>query len=245
MSNELLWLGFAFLDLVLVLVVYRLFGRVGLFGLVVFNLLVCNVQVLKTVTLFGVTTTLGNVLYASVFLATDILSEVWGRREAKRAVFLGFIALAMMVVYMQIALVFTPAADDFAQPHLAAIFGLMPRVAVASLLAYLVSQLHDIWAFHLLKRKTGGRHLWLRNTASTLASQLLDSVIFCAVAFLGLFPWPVFLQILGTTYALKLVMAVFDTPFIYLARRMRPLADGPGADGPPVGGPSTNGPDEG
>jgi uncharacterized PurR-regulated membrane protein YhhQ (DUF165 family) len=74
MSNEILWIGFALLDLVAVLAVFRFFGKAGLLAMIVFSLLTCNIQVIKTVHLFGITTTLGNVLYASVFLTTDILS---------------------------------------------------------------------------------------------------------------------------------------------------------------------------
>lgn len=204
----------------MVLVVFRLFGRVGLFGLLVFNLLLCNIQVMKTVELFGLTTTLGNVLYASVFLATDLLSEFYGKKEAKKGVLLGFITLVMMVGYMQIALYFQPGADDFAQPHLSALFGFMPRIALASMAAYLISQMHDVWAFHAIKQRTGGKLLWLRNNASTIVSQFLDSAIFCTIAFWGLFPMEIFLEILLSTYIIKVVVAGLDTPFIYLSKRL-------------------------
>ena len=229
--NEMLWLGFALLDLTMVLVLYRLFGRIGLFGLIVFNLLLCNIQVLKTVQLFGMTTTLGNVLYASVFLSTDLLSEFYGRKEAQKAVLLGFVALVMMVAYMQLALLFKPTPDDFAQPHLAAIFGFLPRIALGSMIAYLVSQFHDVWAFHAIRARTGEKHLWLRNNASTLVSQLLDSVIFCLIAFWGVFPEGVLLEIVTTTYLMKVIVAVMDTPFIYLAKRLFPQ-DLPDAEAP-------------
>lgn len=218
--NEILWIGFALLDLSLVLVLYRFFGKTGLFGLIVFNLILCNVQVLKTIELFGLTTTLGNILYASVFLSTDMLSEFHGKKEAKKAVYLGFIILVMAVGYMQLALEFVPAPDDFAQPHLEVIFGFLPRIALGSLCAYLVSQLHDVYVFHLLKEKMGDRHLWLRNNASTLVSQLLDSSVFCFVALWGLFPLDVWLEILLTTYMFKVIVAVMDTPFLYMARRI-------------------------
>lgn len=222
MSNELLWIAFALSDLAMALLVFRLFGRVGLHGLIVFNLLLCNIQVLKTVELFGMTTTLGNVLYASVFFATDLLGEFHGKEEARKGVYLGFVTLLMGTIYMQFALLFAPAPSDFADPHLQAIFGFLPRIAAASMLAYLVSQLHDVWSFHYWKQRTKGRHLWLRNNASTLASQLLDTAIFCSVAFLGLFPMSVWWQILLTTYLMKVVVAVLDTPFIYLAKRLVP-----------------------
>ncbi len=220
MYNELLWISFALVDMCLALVIFRFFGRAGLFGLITFNLVVCNIQVLKTIELFGLTTTLGNILYASVFLATDLLSEFYGKEQARKGVLLGFAALLMATAYMQIALLFTPAGDDFAQPFLEGIFGFYPRVALASTLAYLASQMHDVWAFHWVKSKTGESRLWLRNNASTLVSQLLDSAIFCAVAFLGVFPMDVWLEILLTTYLVKALVAVLDTPFIYAAKRM-------------------------
>jgi len=186
----------------------------------VFNLLLCNIQVLKTVELFGLTTTLGNVLYASVFLATDLLSEFYGKKEAQKGVLLGFVTLLMMVGYMQIALLFQPAADDFAQPHLQALFGFMPRIALASMFAYLVSQMHDVWAFHAIKQRTGGKMLWLRNNASTMVSQFLDSAIFCTIAFWGVFPLNIFMEIMLSTYIIKVAVAALDTPFIYLAKRL-------------------------
>jgi queuosine precursor transporter len=220
--NEALWLGFALLDLTMVLVVYRYFGRAGLFALIGFNLILCNIQVLKTIELFGLTTTLGNVLYASIFLASDLLNEHYGKEQAKRGVLIGFLFLLMATGYMQIALLFSPAPDDFANPHMEVIFGFLPRVALASMAAYLVSQLHDVWAFNFWKKKTKGKHLWFRNTASTLVSQILDSVIFCLIAFLGVFPFEVLLEILLTTYIFKVIVATLDTPFMYLARRFRP-----------------------
>ncbi len=222
MMNEVLWIGFALLDLAMVLVVFRYFGKQGLFALIVFNLILCNVQVLKTIELFGLTTTLGNILYASVFFSTDLLNEHYGRKEAKKAVLLGFFSLILAVAYMQIALLFAPSTTDFAQPHLEAIFGVMPRIVLASMVAYLVSQWHDIWAFHFWKTRTQGKHLWLRNNASTLVSQLLDTIIFCSIAFLGIFPLDVWMQVVISTYLIKLLVAFLDTPFIYLAARFRP-----------------------
>lgn len=220
LSNEVLWLTFALVDLSILVLVYRFFGKVGLYTSIVINIIVCNIEVLKTVQLFGLTTTLGNVLYASVFLATDILGEMHGKEDAKRGVILGFLALLLSTFYLQVALLFIPDASDFAQPHLEALFGFLPRVALASVTAYLVSQLHDVWAFHAWREKTGGRHLWLRNNASTLVSQLLDSLVFCTIAFAGVYPMAVFWEIVASTYLIKALVAVLDTPFIYLARHL-------------------------
>ena len=220
MSNELLWLLMALIDFAALLLVFRLFGKEGLYIAIVISIIVCNLQVLKIVEIFGLTATLGNILYGSIFLATDLLSELYGKEKARRGVWFGFYALIFTTVIMQIALLFKPAADDFIDPALRQIFDFLPRVVVASVIAYMVSQFHDVWLFHILKNKFKGRHLWLRNNITTMTSQLIDSVIFCTIAFWGVFPNDIFLEILLTTYVIKWVVAFIDTPFIYLARYM-------------------------
>ncbi len=220
MPNELIWFFFLVLDLSAVLVFFRLFGKSGLYMSIVTSIIVCNIQVLKLVELFGLEATLGNILYAGIFFATDLLSEVYGKKAARRGVWLGFAALIAAAVYMQIALLFAPSPADTIQPALERVFSLLPRVALASVTAYLLSQFHDIWAFNLWRRITSGRHLWLRNNASTMVSQLIDSSVFCLVAFAGVFPIPVLFEIVLTTYLFKVIVAACDTPFIYLGRRL-------------------------
>ena len=220
--NSLLWVGFILLDLGLVTLIYRYFGKTGLYVVIVASIITANIQVIKTVEIFGFVATLGNVLYGSIFLATDILSEVYGKKAARRGVWLGFIGMLLMTLWMQLGLMFIPHASDFAQGPLSDIFGLMPRIAAGSLVAYLVSQHHDIWAFLYWKKKTKGRFLWLRNNASTLVSQAIDSAIFCSIALWGLYETDIWLQILLSTYVMKVIVAAIDTPFLYLAKRMRP-----------------------
>lgn len=220
MSNELLWILFMVLDLSVALVVFKLFKKNGLYALIVANIILCNIQVTKNVELFGLTATLGNILYGSIFFATDILSEVYGKKEAKKGVLLGFVSLILMTVYMQIALQFNPAPSDLVSEHMQAIFGFMPRIAIGSMAAYILSQYHDVWAFHFWKKKTGGKHLWLRNNLSTMVSQAIDSLIFCLIAFLGVYETGIWFEILLTTYIFKFIVAVFDTPFIYIGRRL-------------------------
>jgi uncharacterized integral membrane protein (TIGR00697 family) len=169
--------------------------------------------------------TLGNVMYAGIFWATDVISELYGKREAKRAVWIGFASLLLATASMQAALLFRPHASDFVDPSLKTVFSLLPRVAGASLVAYLLSQFHDVWAFHFWRKRTASRYLWLRNNLSTLVSQALDSIVFSFGAFVGVFSLDIVLQIALTTYILKFVVAALDTPFIYaavaLARRLR------------------------
>lgn len=220
--NNLLWICFIPVSLGLVVLVYRLAGKNGLYAVIVAATIVANIQVLKTVRLFGLVATLGNIVYASIFFATDILSEVYGRKAAQRGVWLGFAGMLLATLWMQVGLLFIPDASDFAQSSLETIFGLMPRVAAGSMLAYLVSQHLDILVFLFWKKKTGGRFLWLRNNASTMVSQAVDSLIFCTVALWGLYDTSIWLQILATTYLMKWIVAAVDTPFIYLAKKVSP-----------------------
>jgi queuosine precursor transporter len=135
---------------------------------------------------------------------------------------MGFFSLIVMAILMNLALIFHPAPEDFAQESLVTIFSLVPRIAGASLLAYGISQVHDVWAYHFLKRKFPSHKLiWIRNNASTAVSQLIDSVIFTVVAFAGKFPPHMLAEIVLSTYLLKIIAAAADTPFIYLARRMK------------------------
>lgn len=219
MYNEVLWLVFMLLNLSVVIVAFRMWGKIGLYVAIACSGIICNIQVVAFVELFGLVATLGNIVYASIFLATDILSEHYGVKEARKGVWIGFFFLAWATVAMQFAINFVPAQVAGGRfEHLVAIFEFMPRIVVASLIAYLVSQHHDIWAFAFWKHKTSGRYLWLRNNASTWISQLADSIVFTLIAFYGEVGVGVLIDVVVTTYILKLVVAVVDTPFLYLSK---------------------------
>jgi uncharacterized integral membrane protein (TIGR00697 family) len=197
-------------------------------------LVIANMQVLKTVEMFGFVTALGNVIYGTTFLTTDILSEVYDKKSAKKAVYIGFFVLIAITVIMQLTLSFIPHESDFASPSLELIFGFMPRIVIASLTAYIISQLHDVWAFNFWKRLFKGKHLWLRNNFSTMTSQLVDNVIFTWIAFVGffgifgwtqVFEWPILIEIFFVSYIMKWVVAAFDTPFVYLAKWFKNRGD--------------------
>ncbi len=225
--NELLFLGSVLFFLGSVLVLYWLFGRNGLYLFTVFATLLCNIQVCKTVDLFGLSTTAGNVLYAATFLVTDILSEKYGKKEAAKAVRYGLAATVLWIIGTRITLWFTPNGNDFIDPSLQVVFGLVPRVAVASLAGYVCSQSLDVFLYHRIWSRTGnGRTgLWIRNNLSTLTSQAADTLLFTFLAFWGTYPTDVFVSILLTTYFFKAVVALTDTPFIYAARRIRPAGE--------------------
>lgn len=225
MQNEFLWLAMLLVNFLLIILAYKLLGKWGLIMWIPISVIVANIQVIQAVKLFGLASTLGNIVYASSFLATDILSENYGKKEAKKAVWVGFFSLISMTVLMNIALAFKPLGSDEFAPiaHEAAktIFELMPRIAVASLAAYLLSQRHDVWAYHFWKKRfPGNKQIWLRNNLSTMVSQLIDSLVFIPVAFLWVYELDVLFEIFITTYFLKWIVAAADTPFVYWAKRI-------------------------
>ena len=232
MHNELLWFALLLTSFTGIIVAYRIFGRTGLYAWTAMAIVLANIQVMKTIKFFGLVTAMGNVVYGTTFLVTDILCENYGKREAKKAVEVGFFILIVFTLLMQICLAFIPDESDTLSPALEQIFGVMPRITVASLTAYLVSQFHDVWAFDFWKRRTRGRFLWLRNNASTMVSQLIDNAVFTWIAFVGfgifweqVFPWEVIAEIFVTSYIMKFIVAALDTPFVYLAKMIRSEAD--------------------
>ncbi|SFA74543.1 hypothetical protein SAMN04488072_101358 [Lentibacillus halodurans] len=221
MPNELIWVLFALVNFTLLLIFYRIFGKMGLYVWIGMATVVANIQVLKTVELFGLTATLGNIIYGTAYLATDIMNEKYGKGDAKKAVWLGFSTLIAMIIMMQIALQFQPGPDDFAHEALTTLFEVIPQVALGSLAAYIVSQYFDVWVYNQFRKIfPSDKFLWLRNNGSTAISQLLDSAIFCSVAFFGEYPFSVWLEIFLTTYIIKFMVALMDTPFMYAAKHM-------------------------
>ena len=226
--QALLWLLTVLLDLGFAVLCFRLFGRVGLYGVIIFSLLLANIMGPKLTIVAGLQTSMGVILYSSIFFATDLLSEIYGRREAQRAVLLGFFVSITLVVMTQLSMLYLPSSapqtSAFAQEvHQATVtlFDYTPRFVFGSLLAYLLSQSFDVWAYHRIRAATGERHLWLRNTASTLASQLIDTLIYGLVVWWGLVDLTTALQLAGAKYVFKFGIAVIDTPFIYWAVRWR------------------------
>jgi queuosine precursor transporter len=231
-----------------ILFLTRLFGRGGLYAYIVIAVLGANVQVLKAVqfSIYGHPVALGTVLFASSFLATDILAEHYGRQAARKGVMIGFAAFLLWTVLMMVTLGYAPltpaqAGEDMAwalpaQDHLLALFVPQPSFFVAGMCAYLVSQLSDVWLFEALRKATGDRHLWLRNNGSTMISALIDNTVFSVLAWVVFAPVPmgweplVFTYILGT-YGMRVAIAALDTPFMYLSRRVVPRA-GAGAGAP-------------
>ncbi|MCF0143025.1 MAG: queuosine precursor transporter [Parasporobacterium sp.] len=227
MPNEIIFIIKAIFCLGSVVLMYKLFGKNGLFVFAIFGTLIGNIAVCKCIDLFGLSTTGGNIFYASTFLVTDILSEKYGKKEASKCVKYSFAAMILWLVGTQLILWFTPNASDYVNESLKVIFGLAPRITLASLLGFICSQNIDVFLYHFIWKKSGDGKgkLWLRNNGSTLISQAIDTVIFTFTAFWGTYPTDVFFSILITTYVFKAAVALLDTPFIYLARKIKPIGE--------------------
>jgi uncharacterized integral membrane protein (TIGR00697 family) len=191
-------------------------------------LITANIITVKLISVWGWVVPAGIIAYPLTFLFTDVITELYGRRTASRVVWLGFGASILMVIMVVGAQRLTPAPFWEGQAAYNSILGLVPRIVLASMVAYLVSQHHDVFAFSFWRRKTKARFLWLRNNASTMASQALDTGLFITIAFWGTVPNSVLVNMLITQYIIKLAIAALDTPFCYLMvyflrERVKPL----------------------
>ena len=155
--------------------------------------------------------------YPITFLITDILSEIYGKKKANQVVIAGIFAsffsmLIILISDLAPAISNSPINDKMFNT----VFGLSPLAVLASMLAYLAAQFIDIKIFHFWKRKTNGKHLWLRNNFSTFSSQFIDTftVLFLLCSF-EILPWEIFGGLLLSGFLFKIVIAALDTPILY------------------------------
>lgn len=207
----ILTLGIAFFSAILA----KKFGKIFIIGAFVGFILIANILANKIVTFLWWAVPGGIIAYSATFLLTDILAEFYSKKDAKKAVWMGFFVSIILVLLVLIAIIWHPASFWTNQEAFKLILGNTWRIVLASMIAYLLSQNHDIWAFCFWKKKTKGKFLWLRNNASTIVSQLIDTVVFVFIGFYGLFP--ILPMIIGQFIA-KTIIALLDTPFIYLVR---------------------------
>ncbi|AUW62482.1 MULTISPECIES: queuosine precursor transporter [Staphylococcus] len=219
MYNEFFGIATFFITFIVMVLMYRCFGKQGLIAWVAIGTIIANIQVIKTVDIFGISATLGNVMFASIYLATDILNDIYGRKVAKRAVWLGFSSTLVMIIVMQMSLHFIPAPEDISQKALSTIFDLVPRIALGSIIAYIIGQHVDVFIFSMIKKVfQSDKTFIIRAYGSTVLSSIIDTALFVTIAFIGTLPASVVFEIFITTYVLKLVSTIFNVPFGYIAK---------------------------
>ena len=209
-----------------VMLFYRFFGKKGLLAFNVLATLIANIEVLILVRAFGVEMTLGNVLFASTFLITDIMSENHSRKEANRAVIISTLCSVFFILISQMWLLYTPSENDWASGAFHTIFSSTPRIVCASLGVYLVSQLTDVWLYHKwwdwCRKRFGDNRkgLWIRNNGSTMISQLLNTFLYTFLAFYGTYPMETLVTIFTSSYIIYFITSLLDTPFVYWSRKI-------------------------
>ncbi len=191
----------------------------ALIALYVTLIVISNIIASKTIAFdFGFTTFFapGAVLLFSVtFLLTDIVSEKFGRRETQRMILLALFCQIALIAFSYLIVKATPAPFFQNQAAFEFIFGTVPRIVIASLITFFVSENLDAYLFQWFKKLTGGKQLWMRNAFSSLPAMLVDSVLFVTLAFYGVMP--ILPLIIGLT-VVKWLVGVIDIPFMYLSR---------------------------
>ena len=188
-------------------------------GIFVAGLLAANLLGSKITILFGISVSVGIFAYPLTFLITDAIGEVYGKQKAKQVVWSALIAqiLVLILTYISVKM---PAAGRYAfNEEYVTVFNGSIRMIIASLIAFTVSQTYDIWAFDWWKKKTQGKYLWLRNNASTMISQIIDTLLFMFIAFYGIsdkFTVGFILELSLSFWLFKIAFAIIDTPFAYL-----------------------------
>lgn len=202
------------------LAVYKLFGKVGVISWVAMATILANVITAKNANVFGLSTAIGTVMFASTFLATDILTEYHSKEDAKTAVYVGLFADVILIVATQIALLYKPSEFDYAHDAMATLFGLNLRISLASMVMYFIANIVDVNLFHKLKEKSNGKNLWLRNNVSTILCNCAENFGFITLAFVGIYDWQTIITIAVSTSIIEAIVAVCDTPFLYLAGKI-------------------------
>lgn len=217
MSNELLFLIATLVDLAFVLFAWRM-GKQWLFLVIAVNLMFTSIFGPKLITLFGYVVSVTGITYSAIFIGTDILTEHHGKKDGYKSIWIGFFGLVMLLAISQLIILFEPfEVSQTVSDNMTGLFGAIPRIMLASFTAYLIAQHFDVWFYHFIHTKTGGRFLWLRNNGSTIVSQALDSVLFFTVAFYGTLPDEKLIELVISGYIMKVIVAALDTPFIYLS----------------------------
>ncbi len=203
----------------LVVLIEKLFKKEGLYVWLSIATILANITVCKMIDVFSFTTSLGNVLFASIFLATDIMSEKYSKEDAKKGVYISIFSGITYIIITQLTLLFIPSSDDIVNQAMKSLFSISIRTILASMLMFFISNMMDIYIYNKLKDKYPDK-LWFRNNISTILCNGIENYFFNTLAFIGIFPMSVIFSIATTTTIIEIVIAICDTPFLYLSKKL-------------------------
>ena len=216
---NLLWILVTLFVVIAVCYVSKKQGFVTLTALYCTMAVTSAIAATKMISIFGFYVPGGVIIYAASFLITDLISEVYGKQAAVRAVYCGFGSMLVFAGYSLLIIHWDAAPFYMDQTSFEKVVGLSFRITMAGWISFMVSQYWDVIVFHYLKesdKECISKHLWVRNCGSTITSQFIDSALFIAVAFYGIYDgiW----QMIFAQYFVKVIIALLDTPFAYLGR---------------------------
>ena len=200
-----------------VVLVGRFFGKAGLIGWIGIASILANIMTAKNVDAFGMTVTLGTVLFASTFLTTDILTENYSADDAKKGVLFGALSTLCLIVSSQIALLYIPSSIDYADGFMRGLFTLNLRISISSLIMYLIANLADVFIYEKMRQKMGGKKMWLRNNVATILCNTLENFFFMGMAFYGIYEATDIIVMAVSASVIEVIAGVCDTPFLYIA----------------------------
>ncbi len=204
----------------LVVLIEKLFKKEGLYVWLSIAIILANLTVCKMIDILGFTTSLGNVLFASTFLATDIMSEKYGASEAKKGIYISIFSGITFIIITRLTLLFIPSSDDIVNGAMKTLFSISVRTISASMIMFFISNMLDIHLYNKLKEKYPDK-LWFRNNVSTILCNCVENYFFNTLAFIGIFSIPVIISIATTTTVIEIVIALCDTPFLYLSKKLK------------------------
>ena len=198
----------------------KMFKKEGLYVWISIATITANILVCKSIDILGLTASLGNVMFASIFLATDILSEKYDVKDSRKAVILAIVSQIIFIMTTTLAISYIPSETDLSNDSMKTLFSINTRVSISSIVMFGASNMLDIYLFEKLKRKFP-KQLWLRNNISTIISNCLENYFFVFFAFVGIYDYSTILSIATTTSILEIIIAICDTPFMYIAKKLK------------------------
>lgn len=217
--NEILFFASIILAFAGVVIMGRLFGKAGLFAWAAFAPILANILTAKQVTIFGLDVTMGTILFASIFLASDILNEKHGRKDAAKSAWIAFASVCGYIVVANIALLYVPNELDFANESMKQLFGTSLRISVVSAVMFLFANLADVAIYSAIKKR-GEKALWLRSNVSTIIANGAENFAFILLAFWGMMPFADLMMIAAGTTVIEIVASICGTPFLYLSTKL-------------------------
>lgn len=198
----------------------KIFKKEGLYVWISIATITANILVCKSIDILELTASLGNVMFASIFLATDILSEKYDVKDSRKAVILAIVSQIIFIMTTTLAISYIPSETDLSNDSMKTLFSINTRVSISSIVMFGASNMLDIYLFEKLKRKFP-KQLWLRNNLSTIISNCLENYFFVFFAFVGIYNYSTILSIATTTSILEIIIAICDTPFMYIAKKLK------------------------